>query len=98
MFKGKLIELPQLEHPPLIYEATLLLMIICLFFPPTNHIRNKERGNIIQMCREKKGIKGITIMCESSALRCKNKNVRREFVLKFPEGEKFILKLISHLV
>lgn len=43
MFKGKLIELPQLEHPPLIYETSPLLMIICLcFFNPANPVRKLE--------------------------------------------------------
>lgn len=39
MFKGKLIELPQLEHPLLIYETSPLVMIICLcFFNPANPV------------------------------------------------------------
>lgn len=52
MFKGKLIELPQLEHPPLIYETTLLLMIICLFIvgPAFFFVsKNEETQNMIEM-------------------------------------------------
>lgn len=83
MFKGKLIELPQLEHPPLIYETTLLLMIICLFifyfFYPTNLIKNKETGNIIQMCQKKNKKKESkesqfwSPQLDEKNLKCKNK-------------------------
>lgn len=49
MFKGKLIELPQLEHPPLIYESTLPLMIICLFFlPPHSYPSPSYHANLIK--------------------------------------------------
>lgn len=50
MFKGKLIELPQLQRPPLIYETTLPFNDY-LFIPPphpsipslhANLIKNKE--------------------------------------------------------
>lgn len=36
MFKGKLIELPQLQRPPLIYEPTLPFNDY-LFIPPSLH-------------------------------------------------------------
>lgn len=85
MFKGKLIELPQLEHPLLIYEqeTTLLLMIICLFSLPTNHIRNEETGSIIQMCQKKKGeSKELHHLCLAE---CNNKCQEIEY-FQIPPG------------
>ena len=89
MFKGKLIELPQLEHPPLIYElqTTLLLMIICLFFPRKSYQKQGNRRCYSNVQNEK-GIKGITAYESSACRELKNKMSNK--ILNSPGGEEGI--------